>query len=188
MNPIHVPEMLFSSHKGWDDLIRLHPSVIKVFVALVVPFSLLPPAMILLAGSNHPEIFGANAASHPWLGSAVALLVAELAMVSIMAAAIRWVAASHGEQCDYHDAFVLAALFPIPLWLSSLALLIPSLPFIVAAGLASLVLSFSLVYRGVQAFFHEGEQVIAASIAYGVMAIGLLAWGLLLAIGLPFWA
>lgn len=85
-------------------------------------------------------------------------------------------------QISVHDAYLLAAIAPIPLWLSALALLIPSLPVVAVVALAALGISCAIVYQGIRGLCHVKEELVAMSITYTVMAASIIAWGLLLAI------
>ncbi len=87
------------------------------------------------------------------------------------------------EDIDYHDAYLLAALAPLPLWSSSIVLLIPSLALNALAVLVALGISCSLVYHGLQALCARSDNdVTTMSATYTIMAAGVLAWGLLMAI------
>ena len=57
MNILQMPRMIFSFSDGWDDLIRIHPSIARLFALLVLPLSLLPPAMIYYAGGRYGDVF-----------------------------------------------------------------------------------------------------------------------------------
>ena len=46
MNPMMFPKMLTSHAEGWDWLMRIHPSVARMYLAYVVPMSIIPPAML----------------------------------------------------------------------------------------------------------------------------------------------
>ena len=49
MNVLQFPRMVVSSREGWDTVERRRPPMDQVFLRLVLPLSLLPPLMILLA-------------------------------------------------------------------------------------------------------------------------------------------
>src|SRR5690554_5307481 len=78
---------------------------------------------------------------------------------------------------------LLAALAPLPLWSSALVLVIPSLLLNALAVLVALGISISLVYHGLQALCQrQDEDVETMAATYTIMAAGVLAWGLLMAI------
>jgi hypothetical protein len=98
--------------------------------------------------------------------------------------AIGSAARSKGIATSEHASFVLAAIVPIPLWLSSLVLFYDQV-FVIMAGLAlGLAGSVVLIFRGVQNILKVEEDLFALDIAYLVTALGLIAWGLLVMLGL----
>lgn len=180
MTPLNALKMMFSDHAGWEDLIRVHPSVLSMFARVVAPMSLLPPIMLWYAANYHGDEFLVGFAGKPWGLIAGTFFVAELVSVAAMGWVIRAVADNHGVPCDYHDAYVLAGMTPLPMWLSSLALAVPSIGFVAAVAVVGLGLSILMTYHGVRALFHAEEQIVAASITYSVMGAGILVWALLL--------
>lgn len=77
-----------------------------------------------------------------------------------------------------------AAIAPVPMWLSSLGLLIPSLTAAVIIAIGGLALSCGLVYHGIEALCRTREDVIVAGIVQIVIGAGLIAWALLLLLAL----
>lgn len=98
---------------------------------------------------------------------------------------IKAIAETNSVDIDTHDAYMLAGIAPIPLWLSSLGLLVPSLLFNAFVSLVALGLSCSIIYHGIYALCHMHEEVVAASITQTVIGAGLIAWALLLIMILP---
>lgn len=182
MNMMHAPKMIFSFHEGWDEVIRIHPSIARLFAFLVVPFSLLPPAMIYYAGSRYGDVFAAGVSSAQWHRAAAVIFIAELLTVPAMAWLIHAVSKTNNVAADYHECFTLATIAPIPLWISSLALFIPSLFVNVVLGGIALLCSAGLIYRGVFALFHMREDLRAMQMASVISGAGLLAWLLLMQI------
>ena len=66
MNPLQMYSMIFSFHKGWDELIKHRPSVSRIFALVVFPFSFLPPAMIYWAGGNYGDVFVPGVSPQQW--------------------------------------------------------------------------------------------------------------------------
>ena len=91
----------------------------------------------------------------------------------------------NGFFADRTSAYLLAFAAPIPLWLSSLVLLVPNFILACVVGMTAFGLSCLVIYHGVSALLRVKEDVVAGSIAYGIMACGLLAWGMLLVIVIP---
>jgi hypothetical protein len=176
--------MPLSADQGWPEIAQRHPSFRRLFLTLVLPLSLVPPLMLYYAGTSHPEVFPPQIDVKPWGEVAVVFFLAEIATLGFMGWLVRQVAASHGLAIDYHDAYVVAAIAPVPMWLSALGLLVPNLAAVIIVALAGLALSCGLVYHGVEALARTREDVVAAGIAQVVIGAGLIAWVLLLLIAL----
>lgn len=184
MNLMQTPKMIFSFHDGWDELIRIHPSIARLFAFLVVPLSLLPPAMIYYAGGSYGDVFDPGVSPEQWHAAAGIFFLAELLTIPVMAWLIHLISKMNDIAADYHECFTLAAIAPIPLWLSSLTLFVPNLFVGVIVGGLALFCSVGLIYRGVYALFHmhEGENAKALLMAAVISGVGLLAWLLLMQI------
>lgn len=179
MNIALLPQLVVSSTKGWPELERIHPSVAKVFLFLVVPMSLLPPLMLYHASTSYGAAMFGDLATRQWGLFAVVFFLAEILTFAGMGWLIKEIAGNHGANISPHDAYLLAAISPVPLWLSSLTLFVPSLALCVAVCLVALLVSSAIIYHGVFALCHMQDEIVAASIAYSVIAGGGLAWLLL---------
>ncbi len=181
MNLVSLSKLPFSTTHGWPELEKIHPGLLKVFAFVVLPLSLLPPLMLYYAGSNYPEVFIKGAVNKAWGEIAVLFFLAEMLTFLGMGWLIKQVAESNRLKIDYHDAYLLAAIAPIPLWASSLGLLVPSLAFNAVLSLAALGLACGIIYHGVEGLCHTLEDMAAAVIVQAVIGAGLIAWALLLA-------
>ncbi|MDD2881111.1 MAG: Yip1 family protein [Rhodoferax sp.] len=182
MNVLQMPKMIFSFTEGWDDLIRIHPSVIRLFALLVLPFSLLPPAMIYYAGGSYGDVFVPGLTTAQWREAAGVFFLAELLTVPLMAWLIHLVCKINNVTTNYKSCFTLAALAPVPLWLSSLVLFVPNLFVGVVVGGLALLCSVGLIYRGVYALFHLRDDLHALQMATVIAGVGLCMWLLLMQI------
>jgi len=171
-----LSKMPFSSGAAWPEVAILDKEIAKVFLYLVAPFSLLPPAMLALAGIQ----YGNGLSDSYWSGFAVVFFFAEIASVSLMSWLIEYSAKTYHEKISYRNSYLLAAIAPIPLWLSSLGLLVPSLMFNAVASFVALCLSCGLVYHGVRSFCNIREGAHAGAITRVVFGAGLVAWAALL--------
>jgi hypothetical protein len=180
MKILSFPKMVISSSEGWPELAEIHPAIVKVFFYLVLPFSLLPPVMLYFAGGYYGDTIVQGYGSKPWGMIAVLFFFAEMATFAVMGWLIKQIADGHDVDVDYHDAYMLAAISPVPLWLSSLGLLVPSLVFNAVVSLLAMGASCALIYRGIYALCHMHEEVTAASITQIVIGAGLAAWAILL--------
>lgn len=182
MSPLQTTKMVFSFHEGWDELIRIHPSIARIFVWVVLPFSLLPPAMIYYAGGKYGDVFVAGLSSAQWHDAAGIFFLAELITVPVMAWLMHLASRANNVAAAYHDCFTVAAIAPIPLWLSSLVLFVPNLQVGIGIGALALACSLALTYRGTYALLHMREDIRAFQMATVVTGAGLLAWLMLMQI------
>ncbi|HJW23403.1 MAG TPA: YIP1 family protein [Rhodocyclaceae bacterium] len=180
MSPASFPRMLVSEREGWSDISRTHPSVRKLFRSLVVPMSLIPPLMYAFAQLAYPGRIFALSRPEP---SAASLLVngvvffaVELAMVAFMAMVIRQIADGQDYRVPHENAYALAAIAPVPLWLAALALFIPSL----GANMVILVLawigSVALIRHGVRPLLGIEDDKKARYVANMITLSGVIAW------------
>ena len=184
MNLHALSQLPLTAERGWPELVTARPGLVRLFLLLVLPLSLLPPAMLYFVGTNHPGMFPADYSTKPWGEVAAVFFVAEIATVLAMGWLIRQVAATHGLAIDRRDALMLAAIAPVPMWLSALGLLVPSFPVAVAIAIAGLALSCGIVYHGVLALCRTREGVLAGAVVHTVIGAGLAAWAFLLLLAL----
>ncbi|MBW5801760.1 YIP1 family protein [Halomonas elongata] len=173
---------------GWKELQQRRPSNPTLAWSLVLPMSLLPPILLYYAGTHYGDDFMAGFGDRQWRFITTILFLAELLTFFVMGWLIHAVVnATHELSIDYQNAYLLAALAPLPMWSASILLLIPSLLLNVIAELGALALSCSLIYHGLQALCERrSNDVVTMSATYTVMAAGVLAWGVLLGIILAF--
>src|SRR3990172_12105014 len=182
MSPLQMSSMILSFHKGWDELIKHHPSVSCIFVLVVFPLSLLPPAMIYWAGENYGDVFVPGVSPRQWHTAAGIFFLAELLTVPLIAWLMHLASRANNVAADFRECFTLPAIAPIPLWLSSLVLFVPNLVVVVLVGGLALFCTLGLTYRGVSALLHMHEEVRALQMATVIPGAGLLAWLLLMQI------
>lgn len=180
MSPANLPKMFLSEQEGWSEVARTHPSVKKLFASLVVPLSVIPPLMYTFAQKVYPgEIF---ALSRPeptltaLLVNGLVFFVAELIMVSFMALIIRQISEGQGYGIPHENAYALAAIAPIPLWLAPFALFIPSLGVNLLILAIAWVGSVALIRHGVRPLLGVEDEHKAHYIANLITLSGVLAW------------
>ncbi|MGO1426935.1 MAG: YIP1 family protein [Halomonas sp.] len=184
MKVLSYMKMPFSFHDGWQELKAKSPSIPLLAWCVVLPMSLLPPVMLYFAGTHYGDAFMAGFADREWRFITTILFLAELLTFFIMGWVIHAVV-NDTEQLtiSYQDAYLLAALAPLPLWASAIALWVPNLLFNALVALAALVISCCLIYHGLQALCTRKEHdVVAISATYTIMSAGILGWGVLLAV------
>lgn len=179
--------MLTSFHEGWDELHEAHPTALSFFLKLVLPLSLLPVLMVLYAGSRYGQYYGPSVSMTHWETLAVAFFIAEMLTVPSMAWIIRQLAQAHKAHSDYDGSYALAAIAAVPMWLSSLTLFVPSVPFNLACAFTGLAMACALVYHGIPAMLGKERDEDVRDMTYLVMWIGGGAWAILCAIlSMPF--
>jgi len=183
MSILHIHK-LFTSPHGWNALSQTQPSELKLFILLVLPLSLVPPLMLEYAGHHAGAILFPDTPGMAWSMAALFFLIAELLTVPLMAWTIKSVARSKGVESSDRAAFTLAAIAAVPLWLSSLVLFYDQVLLIMAGVTLGLVGSVVLIFRGVQSILKIVESLVAIDIAYTVTALGLIAWVVLVMLGL----
>jgi hypothetical protein len=182
MSPSQMPKMMLSFNQGWDELIRIHPTIARMFALVVLPMSLLPPAMIYYAGGNYGDIFSPGVSAGQWHIAAGIFFLAELLTVPAMAWIMHLACRANDVPAGYHECYTLAAIAPIPMWISSLVLFVPNLAVGVVVGALGLLCSLAITYRGMYALFRMREQLRAMQMATVVTGAGLLAWLVLMQI------
>lgn len=174
------PAMLVSESAGWSEIVRRHPAAKRMLFALVMPMSLLPPLLYAYAEMAHPgAVFPlsvpALSGTH-LLVTGMVFFAVQLAMVSFMAMLIQRMSMAHDHDPGYENAYALAAIAPVPLWLSSLALFVPSLAFNVAVVALAWFASAALIRHGVRPLLKVDDARKAHYIADMVTMAGVCAW------------
>lgn len=184
MNVLTFFKMPFSHRVGWQELQASSPSIPALAWCVVLPMSLLPPVMLFYAGTHYGDAFMMGFADKEWRFITTILFLAELLTFFIMGWVIH--AVINGTEqlsISYPDAYLLATLAPLPLWLSAVALWVPSLLFNIVAVMAASGVSCSLIYHGLQALCTRKDlDVVTISATYTIMSAGILGWGVLLAV------
>lgn len=175
-----LSRMPFSPKAAWPELARVDSQIARMFLLLVVPLSLLPPTMIYLAGSHYGDAFIQGYSDKPWAAIACIFFLGEIASVTLMGWLIKQVAETWHGQISYRNAYLLAAIAPIPLWFSSLGLLVASVALNAGLSFVALCLSCALIYQGVRSLCNIDEDIEAAAVTQVVFGAGLMVWGLLL--------
>jgi hypothetical protein len=176
----NLHKMFYSYSEGWPDVMGMHPSVARMFAFYVIPMSLIPPAMFVYSmfvtpGAVFPEVVPAFTSGEAWALFA-AFFVAQLLMVGLMGSIIQQMGDVANARPDYHEAFMLAAIAPTPLWLCSLVLFIPS---VWVAGIALAVAwvgSAALIYHGVEPLFQLQDHSKSRLMGSFVLTAGVVAW------------
>lgn len=174
------------SSQGWQQIKQKQPSIPLIVWALVVPFSFLPPAMLYFAGTHFDNSYIQGFVDKNWHFITTSFFMAELLTFFVMGWLVYSVSTLRKLEISYADSYLLAAIAPVPLWLSSITMLVPNL--LLNAGMlaAGFLISCYLVYVGILGLANrKAGDVVSQSAAYTIMAASLMAWGLL---GVILWA
>lgn len=181
----NLPKMFYSYDEGWPDLVRMHPSVSRMFLTYVMPMSLIPAAMVVYSMFVTPGTVFPETVPHITGFEALALFLsvyaAQLVMVPLMASIIQQMGDVVKAKPDYHSAFMLAAIAPTPLWLCALVLLIPSLWLAGIALAVAWIASAALIYHGVEPLFQLDDHGKSRLMGSFVLTAGVVAWLTLMA-------
>jgi len=187
MNPMIFPKMLTSHSAGWEWLMRIHPSVTKLYLTYVVPLSLIPPAMLLYASHAYSNSSSLEISSNQALFLAAIFFLTELVMVPIMGRIIQRIGEVADSHPPYQDAFVLAAVAPTPLWLAPIALFVPNLLFNMLIAVLAVVGAAMLIYQGIDRVFQIEDKGHTRLVAGSVLAAGLVAWVIMALLAFVSW-
>lgn len=184
MNILVLLRMLFCSTSVSAELAYHGSAIRNVFWAVIALLSLLPPIMIVLL-DGPLSTFLPVLQIRPSVFMASLFFGCEVLSVFLMGWLIKQVASTLGYAVTYADAYLVAAIASIPLWLSSLGLLVNN-PFLnTALPLSALVSCCALIYQGAYSLCHVENQLKAAAVTQVVFGAGLILWVMFLPL---FWS
>lgn len=171
----------------WSTLTQTHMSVLQLFFFFAVPLSVLPPVMLYYAGVTYggrllPEL---SAMQLQLIG--MVFFLTELAMTFLVAYVVQGLAEWVDSKPAFEDAYKLAVVVPMPLWLVPLLLFIPSFIVNLTAMAAALILSSILIYYSVPAILKVKERGHAILLSGSILSAGMVAWALMMYITLLTW-
>ncbi|MDX5364634.1 MAG: YIP1 family protein [Pseudazoarcus pumilus] len=186
MDTHNFQKMVYSYSEGWQDLMRMHPGVNRLMWMYVAPMSLIPAVMFMYAmavtpGTVLPAVVPQISMAEA-LTVGVAFFIIELGMVALMASMIQQMGDVVEASPSYEEAFMLAAIAPTPLWIGSLALMVPSVWFNMVVMLTAWVASAALIYHGVYPLFRLDSHSRARVMGTFVLMAGVIAWAALMVI------
>ncbi|MDX5363562.1 MAG: hypothetical protein LPJ91_05345 [Pseudazoarcus pumilus] len=176
MNLSQIPSLLFSPRTGWQALMADRPSTTRTFANVALPFTLLPPAMILLAANTIGAAHFPAIEAGLWELVAAVFLVAELLAVFLMAWAVDASVRAKGGHSDMDGAFLVAAIAPLPLWISSLGLLSSSIALAAGVALLGFIASAVMIRHGIRSVLVAQHVVCPRQVSLRVIGYGALTW------------
>ncbi|EIK52498.1 hypothetical protein YO5_08893 [Stutzerimonas stutzeri TS44] len=142
---------------------------------VIVPLSLLPPTMIALLDaplSTYLPIFQIQ----PSPAAASVFFGGEMFSVFLMGWLIKLVARACNHDVTYAEAYLVAAIASVPLWLSSLGMLVNN-PFLnTMLPLSALVSCCVLVYQGTCSLCRVDDRLEAAAITQAAFGAAVIVW------------
>ncbi len=187
MSPLSLFWLFTSPAKGWSRLVHSKPTMHRLFLLHVIPFSLIPPLMIYFGSSQYGGLVLPVLSGPRLLLVAGILFIVELIVVPVMGVIIRQVAEVAEIHPSYHDAFTLAAIAPTPLWLAPLFLFFPSVMLNLIVVSLAMMAAAALIYYGVPVVFQIKEKGHAVLLFGAVLIAGVVAWGFLMVSTLVVW-
>ena len=194
---LSLPRMFVSDHAGWRELFRAPPSVARILLTRVLPFATLPPLLCMYSVRAYPGLV------LPWIAPSfqplamvllgVTAISLQLVVVALMAGQIRLLAAAPASAftagMDPREALAFAAVVPLPLWLSSFALLLPSRGLLALAIAIGWVGSAALIEHGIPRLYRPATLAHARCIKRALLGRGLFGWAMVvMALVLPLYA
>lgn len=187
MNPLNLFWLFASPARGWSRLVHARPSIHRLYLLHVIPFSLIPPLMVYFAGSKYGgQFFPLMGASKLLLVAAIFFLI-ELVAVPVMGVIIRQLGEVAEIHPSYKDAFMLAAVAPTPLWMAPVFLLVPSVMLNLLVVALAMMAAAGLIYYGIPSVFRLKEKGHAMLLFGAVLIAGVVAWGFLMVSTLVVW-
>lgn len=178
MNPMDYLRFLLSMQgQGRPPVQR--PPVMDTFLYVLLPFSIVPPVMLLIAGHFHPAAFLIVAPEQTWHEVALAFFAAELLTVPLMAWVMQDLSAMLKIEGDFRIAFLLAAVSVVPLWLSSLALAIPNVGLLLVVVAAGFLASGIILYRSLRSAYRIRDEEDAQALTSTAISVAGLLWAVL---------
>jgi len=184
MNIFVMLRMLFCSTSVSAELASHGSPIRNVFWAVSMPLSLLPPTMLALLDGPLSTLLPVLQIRSSGLMASL-FFGGEVLSVFLMGWLIKQVASTLGHYVTYADAYLVAAIAPIPLWLSSLGLLVNN-PFLnTALPLSALAACCGLIYQGAYSLCHVEDSLKAAAVTQAVFGACLILWAMFLPL---FWS
>lgn len=186
MHPISLFWLFAAPNKGWQQLVNSRPTLHRIYLLHVLPFSLIPPIMMLLAGHAGMPMF--QLVSRPKLALiAIALFLVQMVVVPLMAGVVRHLAEIIDCHPTYRETFLLAAIAPTPLWMAPICLFFPDLFVTLIIVALALMAAAGLIFYGIPAIFKIHDQGKILLIFGAILSAGMIAWGFLMVMTLVVW-
>jgi hypothetical protein len=179
----HMPQFV-----GWDKFTHTHISALKLFLFYALPLSIVPPAMIYYAGTTYGGTMLPAMSETQLQAIGIVFYLSELVMTFVVTYLIRRAGEVIDIKPDFDDAYKLAVVVPTPLWLAPLFLFVPSFTVNFTAVVVALMLSGMLIFYSVPDILKVEEKGHAILLSGTILAIGAVAWAVMMYIALVSWS
>lgn len=180
-------KLFFSPTQGWQALVSKRAPVHRLFLLHVVPFALIPPLMIYLAGNKGQVLFLDLLPANKLLIVAIAFFLVQLIAVPLMASVIKQLSEVADAHPTYIQAFTLAAVAPTPLWLMPVFLLVPNMLVMLVVASLAMMASAGFIYYGIPEALEVREEGHKNLLFGAILTAGMTAWGFLMITTLVIW-
>jgi hypothetical protein len=187
MNPVTLFRLFFTPTRGWEALMNSEPSIHRLYLLHVIPFALIPPVMIYLAGQNHSLLFFDLLPGKKLLLVAIMFFLIQLVVVPAMASIIRQLAEVADAHPSYREAFILAAVAPTPLWMAPIFLVVPDILVNIVVTSLAMMAAAGFIYYGIPTVFKVREPGHVHLLFGAVLMAGATAWGFLMVCTFVIW-
>lgn len=187
MNPITLIKLYLYPVAGWRDLMLTKPSMHRLFLLHVIPFSLIAPFMIYWVGKRQQLLFLELLPAEKLLIVAIAFFIVQLVAVPIMAIVIKQLCEIVQAHPTYLRAFTLAAVAPTPLWMMPVFLLVPDMTVLLVVGSFAMMASAGFIYYGIPEVLDVREDGQKYLLFGALLTAGMVAWGFLMITTLVVW-
>jgi hypothetical protein len=181
MNLRSLSRIPISLDSAWPELIERRLDLQRLFIFVVLPAVLVTPVSVLVASSQSAGTLPDMLSRKPVQDLMGLLFIAEVFSFLFLGWLLKQVARTVGLPLGHDDAYRLAAIGPVPMWLSGLAVLVPNPLLASGAVLLGLGLSCGTLYHGLCALSRSrGDALVIASIVHVAIGACVAAWAVLL--------
>ncbi len=187
MNLVTLFKLFLFPQDGWKDVVSSNASILRLFLLHVVPFALIPPVFIYLAGHNKQILFFNLLSQNKLLLACIAFFIIQLIAVPLMAVVIKNLAEIAEVKPTYHQSFTLASIAPTPLWMMPVFLLVPDISVLMVIGTFAMMAAAGFIYYGIPEVLHVFESGHHYLLFGALLTAGLMAWGFLMISTFVIW-
>lgn len=187
MSVLTLFQLFFTPAEGWKNLTKKKHALHTIFLLHVVPFSLIPPVMLYVAGTRGELLLLELLPQNKLLLVCIAFFIVEIVSVAIMALLIKQLSDVVEAKPTYIQAYTLAAYAPTPLWMMPIFLLFPSMAVILVVLSFAMMASAGFIYYGIPETLEVKEEGHRFLLFGAILTAGVIASGFLMIVTLVMW-